>query len=65
MAAPPPVVGSFPQHFRRRTGSIAWPKRPNDASSHKFFGSSRKKQTLGWGAEPTRFGSPQHTRAER
>jgi hypothetical protein len=48
-------------HSSGQIGSIAWPLRPNDASSHKFFGSSRKKRPLGLGAEPTRFGSPQHT----
>jgi hypothetical protein len=35
-----------------------------NSGSLKFFGSSRKKQTLGWGAEPTRWGRP-NTRGQK
>ena len=39
---------ALPPHFRAKTGSIAWPKRPNDASSHKKPGTHRKKPALPW-----------------
>jgi hypothetical protein len=51
MAAPAPVTG-FPLHSRRRTGSIAWPKRPNDASSHNLAGPPEKARPQAWEQPP-------------
>ena len=49
------------QNLRSIFLKTAKTKRPNDASSHKFFGPSRKKPPLGLGAEPTQLRLPRYT----
>jgi len=49
------------QNLRSIFLKTAKTKRPNDASSHKFFGPSRKKPPLGLGAEPTQLRVPRYT----
>ena len=55
---------ALPLHFRSRTGSIVWPKRPTDASSHNLFRYPQKKRTLSLGAAPLAFRVPRENGAE-
>ena len=51
-------------HFRDRTGSIAWPKRPNDASSHTPVPVPPESSFWSWEPRPLASGCPRQ-RAEQ